>query len=193
MISLAAIYHSISFLSFLGFPYRNRSHIRCFMYFLGIASYVISFFPFYHFLMDGLCALLYSHQRLCHLLAVQCNSSIPSWYFSHHSKYKQEIYSKCWAERWRPSGSKIAFCHNLDKVSTADTEVPASVILTSSSATLTSISGRKQRRKQQKMVSMRRVNLTSSRLCRNCSATLMGFGPAALPTQMNTSFTFISA
>ena len=74
------------------------------------------FFSFYHFLLDGLCALLYSHQRLCHLLAVQCNSSIPSWYFCHHSKYKQEIYSKWCAERWRPLGSKIAFCHNLNSV-----------------------------------------------------------------------------
>lgn len=159
------------------------------MYFCGIGSYVISFSPFYHFLLDSLCALLYSHQILCHLIAVQCNTSIPSWYFCHHSKYKQEIYSKWWAEHWRPLDSKIAFCHYLNKVSTADKEVPPSVSLTSSSATLTSISGRKQRRKQQKMVSMRRVNRTSSRLCRNWSATLLGFGPTALPAQLKTSFT----
>jgi hypothetical protein len=137
-------------------------------------------------------ALLYSHQRLCHLLTVQCNTSVSSWYFCHHSKYKQEIYSKWCAEHRRTLGSKITFCHNLNKVSTAEKEVHTSVILTASSATLTSISGRKQRRKQQKMVSMRRVNRTSSRFCRNCRATLLGFGPIALPTQVNTSFIFIS-
>ena len=65
----------------------------CFMYFLGVGSYV-SPPPLIIFLLDGLFALLYSHQRLCHLLAVQCNIFIPSWYSSHHLKYKQEIYSK---------------------------------------------------------------------------------------------------
>ena len=111
LMSQATLYHSLSFLRF-GFYYRHPSHVMCFMYFLGIGSCVVFFSLFYLFLQDGLCALLYSHQRLCHLLAVHCDISVPSWYFCHHSKYKQEIYSKGWPEHWRPLGSKIAFCNS---------------------------------------------------------------------------------